>query len=69
MKTVDVDITTILRQTERDGEKRIRGHTDLNHGPIGLQPIALPLSYIPRLHFAKLRKAGRYIFSSPVRVI
>ena len=25
-----------------------RGHTDLNHGPIGLQPIALPLSYIPR---------------------
>ena len=20
---------------------------DLNHGPIGLQPIALPLSYIP----------------------
>ena len=24
-----------------------RGHTDLNHGPIGLQPIALPLSYIP----------------------
>ena len=27
--------------------KKIRGHTDLNHGPIGLQPIALPLSYIP----------------------
>ena len=25
----------------------LRGHTDLNHGPIGLQPIALPLSYIP----------------------
>ena len=25
----------------------MRGHTDLNHGPIGLQPIALPLSYIP----------------------
>ena len=25
-----------------------RGHTDLNHGPIGLQPIALPLSYIPK---------------------
>ena len=25
----------------------VRGHTDLNHGPIGLQPIALPLSYIP----------------------
>ena len=27
--------------------KICRGHTDLNHGPIGLQPIALPLSYIP----------------------
>jgi hypothetical protein len=27
--------------------KRIRGHSDLNQGPIGLQPIALPLSYIP----------------------
>ena len=29
------------------GQKEDRGHTDLNHGPIGLQPIALPLSYIP----------------------
>ena len=28
-------------------QKITRGHTDLNHGPIGLQPIALPLSYIP----------------------
>ena len=28
-------------------QKYVRGHTDLNHGPIGLQPIALPLSYIP----------------------
>ena len=27
--------------------KNARGHTDLNHGPIGLQPIALPLSYTP----------------------
>ncbi len=27
--------------------KKFRGHTDLNHGPIGLQPTALPLSYIP----------------------
>ncbi len=26
-----------------------RGHTDLNHGPTGLQPVALPLSYIPLL--------------------
>ena len=29
-------------------QKVFRGHTDLNHGPIGLQPIALPLSYIPK---------------------
>ena len=29
-------------------QKYLRGHTDLNHGPIGLQPIALPLSYIPK---------------------
>ena len=36
--------------TESSGifsKKYVRGHTDLNHGPIGLQPIALPLSYIP----------------------
>lgn len=25
-----------------------RGHSDLNQGPTGLQPGALPLSYIPR---------------------
>ena len=25
-----------------------RGHTELNHGPIDLQSIALPLSYTPR---------------------
>ena len=31
-------------------QKTFRGHTDLNHGPIGLQPIALPLSYIPKLN-------------------
>jgi hypothetical protein len=24
-----------------------RGHSDLNQGPAGLQPDALPLSYIP----------------------
>ena len=38
--------------TESSGifsKKYVRGHTDLNHGPIGLQPIALPLSYIPKL--------------------
>ena len=36
-----------VRRKEREKKKEVRGHTDLNHGPIGLQPIALPLSYIP----------------------
>ena len=36
-----------VRRKEREQKKEVRGHTDLNHGPIGLQPIALPLSYIP----------------------
>ena len=35
--------------------KNVRGHTDLNHGPIGLQPIALPLSYIPKIYFILAR--------------
>ena len=29
-------------------KKTVRGHSDLNQGPTGLQPGALPLSYIPR---------------------
>jgi hypothetical protein len=29
--------------------KKFRGHRDLNHGPIGLLPIALPQSYIARM--------------------
>ena len=42
------------RKTEfvkKKGEKKkdCRGHTDLNHGPIDLQSIALPLSYTPAL--------------------
>ena len=36
-------------------QKIERGHTDLNHGPIGLQPIALPLSYIPNVEFISLQ--------------
>ena len=28
-------------------KKKLRGHPDLNQGPVGLQPNALPLSYIP----------------------
>ena len=36
-------------QQDTIGRSKVsRGHTDLNHGPIGLQPIALPLSYIPK---------------------
>ena len=37
-----------------------RGHTDLNHGPIGLQPIALPLSYIPKAYWPVFR-SGQHI--------
>ena len=31
----------------RRPEKMIRGHTELNHGPLDLQSNALPLSYTP----------------------
>ena len=36
---------------ERESEyvQKRRGHSELNQGPAGLQPDALPLSYIPRL--------------------
>ena len=37
----------VVEEKCMNSEKSFRGHTDLNHGPIGLQPIALPLSYIP----------------------
>ena len=40
-------------------EKKVRGHTDLNHGPIGLQPIALPLSYIPSVCLVGTKWASR----------
>ena len=45
-KTLTI-VFSIKRVKFRNRRKKIRGHTDLNHGPIGLQPIALPLSYIP----------------------
>ena len=41
-------------------QKKFRGHTDLNHGPIGLQPIALPLSYIPDCHYYREYLGGNY---------
>ena len=31
-------------------QKKVRAHSDLNQGPIGLQPIALPLSYRPKAY-------------------
>ena len=31
------------------GEKKVRGHPDLNRGPLDLQSNALPLSYTPTL--------------------
>ena len=34
----------------------LRGHSDLNQGPIGLQPIALPLSYTPNWQFKSSNK-------------
>ena len=40
-------LSPLLKRLRRKEKKEARGHTDLNHGPIGLQPIALPLSYIP----------------------
>ena len=45
-KTLTI-VFSIKRVKFKNRRKKIRGHTDLNHGPIGLQPIALPLSYIP----------------------
>ena len=43
--------------------KNVRGHTDLNHGPIGLQPIALPLSYIPNCMFHVTQVCPEYCWS------
>ena len=40
----------VVEEKCMNSEKSFRGHTDLNHGPIGLQPIALPLSYIPTVY-------------------
>ena len=47
-----------MREKVKKKKKKSRGHTDLNHGPIGLQPIALPLSYIPTVRGES--KAGSY---------
>ena len=41
--------------------KSFRGHSELNQGPIGLQPIALPLSYIPswKLNYYWIKQSKR----------
>ena len=38
-----------------------RGHSELNQGPAGLQPDALPLSYIPTL-FVKILAMNKFVF-------
>ena len=45
----------------------MRGHTDLNHGPIDLQSIALPLSYTPRMKNAGPSNAYTTAVHSNVR--
>lgn len=37
----------ILQKVQKIQKDIFRGHPDLNQGPIDLQSIALPLSYIP----------------------
>ena len=41
--------------------RKKRGHWELNPGPIGLQPIALPLSYTP---FTLTLAESPYLFQS-----
>lgn len=38
-----------------DSKFQKRAHTDLNHGPIDLQSIALPLSYTPTTETSNYR--------------
>ena len=38
---------------------KLRAHTELNHGPIDLQSIALPLSYTPGL--GEIGVTARYL--------
>ena len=47
IERVNMPDVEVVEEKCMNSEKSFRGHTDLNHGPIGLQPIALPLSYIP----------------------
>ena len=42
-------ITSIFQLSQF--KKKDRAHPELNRGPIGLQPIALPLSYRPDVTF------------------
>ena len=38
---------TFTKVSLSTSEKLVRGHTELNHGPLDLQSNALPLSYTP----------------------
>ena len=49
IERVNMPDVEVVEEKCMNSEKSFRGHTDLNHGPIGLQPIALPLSYTPFL--------------------
>ena len=49
----------IFSNDELDGLLQVR--ENLNPGPIGLQPIALPLSYIPNCVAEKLRAVNDFI--------
>ena len=41
-------------------DAKMRGHPGLNQGPIDLQSIALPLSYIPTAKLGSWKKLNKY---------
>ena len=49
VRTQIIDPRYCYKNLKKVEKKYLRGHSDLNQGPIGLQPIALPLSYTPEL--------------------
>ena len=53
----------VVEEKCMNSEKSFRGHTDLNHGPIGLQPIALPLSYIPCTVYSSSEQPGHSVYT------
>ena len=55
IERVNMPDVEVVEEKCMNSEKSFRGHTDLNHGPIELQPIALPLSYIPKTNAGGLK--------------